>query len=92
MSQVVKSIRALRRILAQKFDKDYIKNKLKKRTGRCKKCGKCCQDCVYLDKKTNLCKTYENRPKLICYCDFPLDKEDQRLWKVDKVCGYKFKD
>jgi hypothetical protein len=92
MHQVLKSVNALRRILARQFYKDYPKNKLKKRKGKCKKCGECCRGCFFLDNKTKLCKIYKNRPRFICHKDFPLDKEEQRIWQVEKVCGYKFKD
>jgi len=70
------------------FDKNYIKNKLKKRRGKCKKCGQCCRGCFFLDKKTNLCRTYKRRP-FFCYKDFPIDKRDQEAWCV-KNCGYSF--
>jgi len=76
------------RSLMQFFSKDYIKNKLKKRKGKCKKCGQCCRGCRHLDKKTKLCKTYKNRP-LLCYKEFPLGRLDQKIWNV-KNCGYRF--
>jgi hypothetical protein len=72
----------------QLFDKDYTKNKLKKRKGKCKKCGECCRGCKFLNKKTKLCKVYKKRPHL-CYKAFPIDKLDQKIWKV-KDCGYHF--
>ncbi len=91
MTQVLKSIRELRIILAKSFDKSFIGQKLKKRSGKCQKCGKCCKNCKHLNKKTKLCKIYGKRSRFTCYLDFPLDKEDQRLWKVEKTCGYRFK-
>jgi len=72
----------------QLIDKDYIKKKLVKRKGKCKKCGKCCIGCKHLDKKTKLCKVYESRP-WFCYKDFPLDNTDKWIWNV-KNCGYSF--
>jgi hypothetical protein len=72
----------------QLINKDYIKNKLKKRKGKCKKCGKCCKGCRFLNKKNNLCKVYKKRP-VLCYKEFPIDKLDQRIWKV-KNCSYSF--
>jgi len=80
-----------RRELIQKFNKNYLKNKLKKRRGKCKKCGKCCEGCTYLDKETKLCHHYRDRPALSCHKDFPLDKADQKLFGVEKTCGYRFK-
>lgn len=70
------------------IDKNYVNKKINKRTGQCKKCGKCCEDCEFLDKKTKLCKTYENRP-WFCYKEFPLDKLDLKIWNI-KNCGYRF--
>ena len=70
-------------------DKNYIKNKLKKRKGKCNKCGECCKMCFYLDKKTKLCKVYYKRP-ILCYREFPLDKTDQEIWGVESCCGYRF--
>lgn len=72
----------------QFINKDHIKNKLAKRKGECKKCGKCCGDCKFLNKETKLCTIHENRP-WNCYKDFPLDKLDQKIWGV-KDCGYGF--
>ena len=91
MSELMKPINRIRRFLMQRANSAYIKNQLKKRKGRCRKCGKCCKGCTSLDKKTKLCKIYKRRP-WICYKEFPLDKTDQKIWKVEKVCGYKFKD
>lgn len=73
------------------FNKNYINNKLQSRTGKCQKCGKCCRDCTYLNRKTNLCTLYKNRPNFGCYKEFPLDDFDKKLWNVEQVCGYKFK-
>lgn len=78
-------------VLKRVFDKDYIKKKIKKRRGKCKKCGKCCRGCFFLDKKIKLCRIYNSRPGLFCYREFPLDKRDQELWQVEKTCGYSFK-
>jgi hypothetical protein len=71
------------------IDKNYIEKKLKKRKGKCKKCGKCCGNCKFLDKKTGLCLVYNKRSKVFCYQNFPLSKLDQKVWGV-KNCGYKF--
>jgi hypothetical protein len=78
------------RKLLQLVDNDYLKNKLAKRSGECKRCGDCCGNCRFLDKKTMLCKVYDNRPWL-CYKEFPLDKLDQKIWQV-KNCGFSFKE
>lgn len=77
------------RKLSQLIDKDYFKKKLAKRRGKCRKCGDCCGNCRFLDKKTKLCKIYKKRP-WNCYQEFPLDKLDQKIWAVKK-CGYKFR-
>ena len=71
------------------FDKDYVKKKIGRRKGSCKKCGECCGNCRFLDSKTRLCKVYNKRP-WTCYKDFPLDDMDKRIWAVEK-CGYKFR-
>ena len=85
---MLKLINKLRRNSMQLIDKNYIKNKLKKRKGKCKKCGKCCKGCKHLNKE-NLCKTYKNRP-FYCHKEFPIDKLDQKIFNI-KNCGYKFK-
>ncbi len=72
------------------IDRNYIKNKLKRRYGKCKKCGQCCKGCIFLDKKTKLCKVYKHRNWIFCYKEFPLDEEEQKAWGV-KNCGYKFR-
>jgi len=88
MRKFLKTINAPRRRIMQFINKDHIKNKLAKRKGECKKCGICCGDCKFLNKKTKLCTIHENRP-WNCYRDFPLDKLDQKIWGV-KDCGYSF--
>ena len=90
MSELMKVVDGYRRFIIQKFNKNYLKQKLKKRKGKCLKCGKCCEGCMFLNKKTHLCKIYSHRPRLMCYKEFPLDKFDQKIWHVEKVCGYKF--
>ena len=85
---MLKLINRFRRKLMQRVNKDYIKNKLSKRKGKCKKCGKCCKGCKHLNAKTNLCKIYKNRP-WFCHKNFPIDKMDQKVFKI-KNCGYSF--
>jgi len=79
----------IRRGILFLFNRAYFENKLAKRKGKCKKCGKCCEGCMYLDKKTKLCKIYNKRPCFVCHKDFPLDKVDLWLWNI-KDCGYRF--
>ena len=92
INETMKVVDGYRKFLFQKFDKNYTKKKLRKRKGKCLKCGKCCEGCFYLNKKTHLCKIYKTRPRWMCYKEFPLDKLDQKLWHVEKCCGYKFED
>lgn len=87
--ELLKPLDYFRREFIYFFYKDYYKNKLKKRNGKCKKCGKCCGDCFYLNEKTNLCKIYKKRPAFLCHKDFPLDNVDLWLWDI-KDCGYSF--
>lgn len=89
-NEIVNPSIALLRGLFQLADRNYIKNKLAKRRGKCKKCGECCKGCIFLNKRTNLCKIYTNRPRLFCYKEFPLDKLDQKIWGVEGKCGYSF--
>jgi hypothetical protein len=89
MRKLLKTLNAPRRRIMQLINKNYTKNKLSKRKGKCLKCGKCCGDCKFLDKKTKLCTIHKNRP-WNCYKDFPLDNLDQKIWNVNKNCGYKF--
>jgi Fe-S-cluster containining protein len=71
----------------QQINKDYIKNKIEKRKGRCKRCGECCKGCKHLD-KTKICKIYNKRP-FYCHKQFPIDRLDQKVFRV-KNCGYSF--
>jgi len=87
MKNLLKIPNKLRREFMKLLDKDYIKKKLQKRKGRCKKCGECCKGCKFLG-KDNLCKIYDNRP-WTCYKDFPLDSLDKKIWQVNR-CGYRF--
>lgn len=91
MNQLLRPLNILRHYFFKQKNKNYVKNQIKKRKGKCKRCGECCKNCSYLDKKTKLCKIYKNRP-WFCYKDFPLDKIDQKIWGVEKICGYKFKE
>jgi hypothetical protein len=88
MRFLLKPFNRLRREVMKLADKNYIQKKLAKRRGKCKKCGECCKGCRFLDVKTKLCKTYDNRPWL-CYKEFPLDSLDKWIWNV-KNCGYFF--
>lgn len=81
----------MKQSIQEMFNRREIERKLKKRRGKCKKCGKCCENCFFLNKKTKLCRIYGFRPGFICYKYFPLDERDQRIWKVKSVCGYKFR-
>lgn len=90
MRELFKFPNWLRRNFMRLINRNYIKNKLEKRKGECKKCGKCCKRCRYLDNQTKLCRIYNKRPWL-CYKDFPLDKLDKKIWNV-KNCGYFFGD
>jgi len=85
---MLKLLNRFRRKLMQRIDKNYLQKKLDKRKGNCKKCGKCCFGCKYLDKKTNLCKTYKNRP-FYCHKDFPIDNLDKKVFRT-RNCGYTF--
>jgi len=90
IKELLKFPNFVRRKFMQLMNRNYVKNKLEKRKGECKKCSECCKGCRYLDKQTRLCRIYNNRPWL-CYKDFPLDKSDKKIWKV-KDCGYCFDD
>ena len=93
---LLKPVNRYRRYMLIASNPDYVKNQLAKRKGKCLKCGKCCEGCEFLDKKTNLCKIYKDRPKTckdkswFCFKEFPLDKIDQKIWGVEKTCGYRF--
>lgn len=88
MREVLKIVNKLRRELNCFFYKNYIDEKIKKRKGECLKCGECCNNCKFLDGKTNLCLVYEKRP-WFCYKNFPLDELDKKVFCV-KNCGYWF--
>jgi len=90
MRELLKPFNYARRLILRSIDKNYLKKQIKKRKGKCKKCGKCCCSCIHLDKKTKLCRVYSKRP-WYCYKDFPLDGLDKKIWNVEKTCGYKFK-
>ncbi len=90
MKGLLKPLNKLRRSFMQIVDKGYIRKKIAKRRGKCMKCGECCSGCKFLDEKTNLCKVYGDRPGISCYRGFPLDRLDQKIFGVEKTCGYKF--
>ena len=90
MKELLKPLNKVRRSFMQLVDKDYISKKIAKRGGKCMKCGKCCNGCRFLDEKTNLCKVYGSRPGISCYIEFPLDRLDQKIFGVEKTCGYRF--
>ena len=87
--EILKIPNKLRRDFMILINKNHIKNKILKRKGKCKKCGKCCKGCTYLDEKTKLCKVYSKRPDF-CYKEFPLDEMDKKVFNV-KNCGFYFK-
>jgi hypothetical protein len=89
MADILKPINVLVRRMNNLANKNYTKNKLKKRIGKCNKCAECCKGCRHLDKNTKLCKIYKTR-NFMCYKEFPLDDLDKKIWNV-KDCGYKFK-
>jgi Na+-translocating ferredoxin:NAD+ oxidoreductase RnfC subunit len=91
MKSLLIPVNQLRHTFWKMIDKDYVKNKLEKRRRKCKKCGKCCKGCSLLDTKTKLCKVYKNRP-WACFKEFPLDRFDQKMWDVERTCGYRFED
>lgn len=87
MSELLKLPIKLTSQIMQFIDRDYLKKKLEKRKGKCKKCGKCCGNCKFLE--NSLCKVYNSRPWR-CYKEFPLDNLDLKVWKINN-CGYHFK-
>jgi len=88
--EFIKLLDYIRREILQKFNSHYLEDKLKKRRGKCKQCGRCCKGCPELNNKTHKCMVYKNRNPMMCHKDFPLDKFDQKLFGVDKTCGYWF--
>ena len=86
---LLKILNKVRRKLMLVIDKNYVKKKLAKRKGKCKRCGQCCLNCECLDKETKLCKVYDNRPDL-CHKDFPIDEFDKRVFNVEGKCGFEF--
>jgi hypothetical protein len=86
MNDLIKGLNRVKRIVMVVIKKDYIKNKLKKRKGNCKRCGDCCRGCKYF--QVDKCLVYDKRP-WFCYKEFPLSRFDQKIFNV-KNCGYKF--
>ena len=93
MSSLTKLYNKLRRNFNLLFNKNYVRKRLEKRKGKCKKCGRCCNGCEHLvDKKgKKLCGVYDNRP-FFCYKQFPLDEIDKQIYGVDGKCGYWFEE
>jgi len=87
--QIIKIPNMLRRRIMVLIDRDYIRKKIAKRSGKCRKCGQCCTGCRHLG-KDKLCKAYKKRPAIVCHQQFPIDSLDQKVWGV-KNCGYRFK-
>ena len=77
---------ARRRLIAL-FFKNYLKKSLAERKGNCRQCGSCCAtiNCPYLSKDKK-CKIFE---KAGYFCKvYPIDRTDQELAGVEKICGY----
>ena len=89
MGSILKFLNFLRRNFMKLVDKNYVEKKLSRRKGKCRRCGKCCEGCKFLNKQKKLCSVYNNRPKILCHNDFPLDELDKKIWKI-KRCGYSF--
>ncbi|MBI5374316.1 MAG: hypothetical protein HZA77_02710 [Candidatus Schekmanbacteria bacterium] len=84
----------IRRYFICRFKPAYIEEQLKKRTGSCLQCGKCCDmsiKCPLLKKcnDTISCRIYSSgRPKSCIL--FPIDRRD--IADVGNICGYSFND
>ena len=85
--------RTLRRKFYVKFRKKYVLESLKKRKGKCRACG-CCATmlfpCEYYDKKTKLCRLWEEKGKeaipYLCKL-YPFDEKDKIIYsKIN--CGF----
>ncbi|MGA2682812.1 MAG: hypothetical protein ABSF44_13550 [Candidatus Bathyarchaeia archaeon] len=87
LKRLLRTPTAATRLFMMTIDKNYLKKKLAKRTGKCLHCGDCCVNCHFLD-SGKLCKVYSNRP-FLCYKEFPVGKFDQYMWNVRR-CGYEF--
>ncbi|MEW5768669.1 MAG: hypothetical protein AB1797_13845 [bacterium] len=80
----------IRRFLIALAGKKYLEEQLKRRQGKCQRCGACCQlvfRCPFLEGK-NKCLIYENR---LAQCRaFPID--ERCLKEVGNTCGFYFKE
>ncbi len=84
----------IRRYITCKVNSDYVSSQLRKRRGKCLRCGRCCRlvfKCPFLkttkDGKTR-CTIYTHR-SVQCKM-FPIDKKD--LKEVNFLCGYWFEE
>ncbi|MBE7445537.1 MAG: YkgJ family cysteine cluster protein [Planctomycetia bacterium] len=77
------------------FNKLEIDTSLKKRTGNCLRCGRCCHasfKCQYLEYDKNglsLCKVYDRKP-LMCSL-YPYNESDY-FYHLKSTCGYRYND
>lgn len=84
--RLLRMINNVRRFFFYNFYQSYLIRKAKERKGECKKCGFCCQGCIYLG-DDNKCKTYNNRPRW-CHKDAPIDEFDQKAHGTKEKCGF----
>lgn len=90
---------AIRRPFYNIFRKEYIKNQLKKRKGKCNQCGKCCEvmdilalKCKYL--RDGKCTVFEENYNTHEKCDiyqYPFDEKDMVITKKYANCGFYWK-
>ncbi len=85
--------RALRRVFYYKFKRKYIIENLKKRKGKCKRCG-CCStkifSCKYFDTKSKECIIWklEGYDSIPFHCQaYPFDEKDKTSF-AKLNCGF----
>lgn len=77
------------------FNKQAVHHSLKKRTGNCLRCGRCCHasiKCQHLEYDENglsLCKVYDQKP-LMCSL-YPYSGDDY-FDHLRNTCGYKYEE
>jgi hypothetical protein len=80
---------SLRRRYIFHFKKRKFYENLKKRKGKCKKCGACCNltrsFCLFLE--NNKCNLYKSKIPFMCKI-YPIDQKEIDSYGLTDICGY----
>ncbi|MCF8111245.1 MAG: YkgJ family cysteine cluster protein [Desulfobacteraceae bacterium] len=95
-SELVLLVGKLRRLCLTILAPRKTRNRMQKRTSKCRQCASCCKfifRCPMLD-ENNLCKIYHSRFRPLVCRKFPIDQRDLEDVYISsgRRCGYSFID